>query len=514
MKNTQLGTQNGDVLYGGASNDLLLGHQGDDVFDLTQSTGQDVINGQGGLDSAIFSGRFEDYSLIFKDTGNLRTFVSGDGLTADLKNVETLYFDNATYDVQTHTAQITTVSISDAASVREGDADAALAFTLNRTGDLSHDLSVHYTIGGTATAGADYTTPVAYTVHFDAGSATAQLSLAVTDDHSVESPESVTVQLVADTHYDFAPGAQTTASGMILDNDTLPLLHVSNASAVEGQNLVFHVSVDAPVDHDITFSAFTDTGTHTVPGNSNPIFFGNATAGNAPTGGDYDGFPPTTYTIHSGETSVDVSVHARTDLLTEGDETMSLRIQNATGATIEPGIGTGRGIGTIIDNPPQPVTITHVSFYADPNDATEGNDLPFHFHRDITTTAQDVKYWMGTFPLGGATPGVDFTADSVNFTFVAGNPSSNDFKLQNDHWDDPSMTVHFNAGQADANLVFHTINDGVAEGPEAFTVQYDFSANGPNVQFDGAASTAAYHAAGATDLTQVNIGHIVDAPLV
>src|SRR6185437_6846167 len=111
------GTQTGDTLYGTAGNDKLLGHDGNDIFDLTFSAGSDTVDGQGGLDLAIFAGRFEDYTISFKDTGNLKTTVAGDGLTAALKDVETLQFDNATYDVQTHTAAITTVSISDATSV-------------------------------------------------------------------------------------------------------------------------------------------------------------------------------------------------------------------------------------------------------------------------------------------------------------------------------------------------------------------------------------------------------------
>jgi hypothetical protein len=56
----------------------------------------------------------------------------------------------------------------------------------------------------------------------------------------------------------------------------------------------------------------------------------------------------------------------------------------------------------------------------------------------------------------------------------------------------------------------HTTIDNQVEGKEAFTVQFDYAANGPHVQFDPTASQAAYQAAGATDLTQVNIGHIVD----
>jgi hypothetical protein len=431
--------------------------------------------------------------------------VVGNGESADLKWVETLKFDNATYDVATHTALITTVSVADAATVKEGDGHS-LDYTFTRTGDLSHALDVYYGVDGTAIAGSDFTGATGV-VHFAANSDTAVLSLAVTNDTSIESAEGVGIHLLANTHYDF--GAQANATGTILDNDTLPTLHISNASAVEGGNLVFHVTIDQPTDHAITFQAFTDTGTHTAtPGGPPPsINFGTATAGNLP-GGDYDGFPQTTYTIAAGQTSVDVSVHTRPDSSTEPTETMSLRLTNATGAVIEAGIGTGRGVGTIIDNPPVPTT--YVSFYADANAVTEGQDLAFHFHRDITSSALDVKYWMGTLPAGGATPGVDFTADNTTFTFVASG-GSGDFVAGHDHWADPSMFVHLDAGQSDTTLVLHTVDDHVTEGGEGFALQFDFAANGPNVQYDGAASNAAYLAAFPTaDPTQVNIGHIVD----
>jgi hypothetical protein len=84
-----------------------------------------------------------------------------------LKYVERLLFDNATYDVATHTAKITTVSVSDALSVSEGSASPQLTFTFNRTGDLSRGLNVKYTLNGTATTGSDYIGPAVYTCHRD-----------------------------------------------------------------------------------------------------------------------------------------------------------------------------------------------------------------------------------------------------------------------------------------------------------------------------------------------------------
>lgn len=117
---------------------------------------------------------------------------------------------------------------------------------------------------------------------------------------------------------------------------------------------------------------------------------------------------------------------------------------------------------------------------------------------------------LNTFPAGGATPGVDFTADAMNFTFVPADAGSADFKLGQDHWDDPFMFVHFEAGQTEAQLVLHIVNDGLAEPMgEAFALHFDFASNGSSVMFDGALSQQLYLAAyPGANATQVNIGHI------
>jgi Ca2+-binding RTX toxin-like protein len=66
MANPTQGTQSGDILYGTAANDKLLGHQGNDIFDLTSSTGSDTVDGQGGIDTAIFAGRLRTMSSTSK----------------------------------------------------------------------------------------------------------------------------------------------------------------------------------------------------------------------------------------------------------------------------------------------------------------------------------------------------------------------------------------------------------------------------------------------------------------
>jgi hypothetical protein len=68
-----------------------------------------------------------------------------------------------------------------------------------RTGDLSQALDVYYGVDGTAIAGNDFSGATGV-VHFAVNSGTAVLSLAVTDDTSVESAESVGIHLLANTH--------------------------------------------------------------------------------------------------------------------------------------------------------------------------------------------------------------------------------------------------------------------------------------------------------------------------
>lgn len=86
------GSPRSDLLSGTSGDDFLIGHAGDDVFYL--SGGDDVVFGQGGFDAAVFAGQFSDFDIQTDHTGNLRTFVTGIGGNAQLKNVETLLFDN------------------------------------------------------------------------------------------------------------------------------------------------------------------------------------------------------------------------------------------------------------------------------------------------------------------------------------------------------------------------------------------------------------------------------------
>jgi hypothetical protein len=89
-------------------------------------------------------------------------------------------------------------------------------FTVSRTGSTAAALTVSYSVGGTASNGADYA-PLSGTVVIPAGSATAPIVVTPVDDASVEGSETVVVTLTAGTGYTL--GTPKTATVTIADND-------------------------------------------------------------------------------------------------------------------------------------------------------------------------------------------------------------------------------------------------------------------------------------------------------
>ena len=133
---------------------------------------------------------------------------------------------------------IPTVSVSDA-SAAEGD---AVAFTVSLSAASSEQATVEYaTSDGTATSGTDYTADSG-TLTFAANETTKTVSVATTDDSVDESDETFTLTLSSATN---ATLGDATATGMIEDDDSPPVLSVSDASAAEGDAVEFTVSLSA-----------------------------------------------------------------------------------------------------------------------------------------------------------------------------------------------------------------------------------------------------------------------------
>jgi hypothetical protein len=93
---------------------------------------------------------------------------------------------------------------------------AAGTFTITRTGSTASSLLVNFTVGGTATAGADYAT-ITSPVTIAAGSATKTVSVTPVDDTTVESAETVVLTIATGSGY--VVGSPSSATVTIADND-------------------------------------------------------------------------------------------------------------------------------------------------------------------------------------------------------------------------------------------------------------------------------------------------------
>jgi hypothetical protein len=111
--------------------------------------------------------------------------------------------------------------------------DNTLAFTITRDGDLTNPLTVIYTVGGTATAGTDYS-PLTGTVEIPANSASAVVTVSVLTDTLPEGDESISLTLA--THAAYTVGTSGSATGSILDRPLDKYLHEIGLTTPNGDD--------------------------------------------------------------------------------------------------------------------------------------------------------------------------------------------------------------------------------------------------------------------------------------
>ena len=226
------------------------------------------------------------------------------------------------------------------AEATEGE-DPSLDFVVTLAPAAAWTVTVDYaTHAGTARAGADYThTSGALT--FAPGDTEKTVSVPVIDDTVQDTPETLTVRLSnADPPYVDSGNvvwgsreagvliADAVATGTIRNTEDQaepPAVSVSDASAAEGDAVVFTVSLSAASSQQVTVDYATADGT--------------ATAGE-----DYTATSGT-LTFQAGETEKTVSVPVIDDTEDDGGETFTLTLSNASGADL----GDAEATGTIRD---------------------------------------------------------------------------------------------------------------------------------------------------------------------
>ncbi|MBL0405688.1 tandem-95 repeat protein [Microvirga aerilata] len=355
---------------------------------------------------------FEPSETIQVDVAQGNGYTVGSNFT-----VTTSISDN---DADEPPPQVPVVTLSDM-PIQANEGGGAV-YTFSRTGDTSAELTINVTVGGTATAGQDYTAPA--TATFAAGSSTAKFTIQTTEDTSVESTETLVVNVAAGNGY--------TPSGIgaitnLMDNDVAPVLpkvSIGDATAPEGNSLTFNIKLDKAPTSPVTVTYETVHGTTT----------------------DGDLVYQTNEVIFlAGQTSKNISIATIEDTTPELTKTFDVKIVSAEGADI----ADGTGVGTITNDdagplPPGNIVVSKTSLAVTEGAATDTFTVKLDSPptSDVTVTVYTGNELMALGPNGNS-----------NLVFTAQN------------WNTPQT------------VTVRSEDDAISEGPHADAVGFIVSSN-------------------------------------
>ncbi len=285
-----------------------------------------------------------------------------------------------------------------------------------------------------------------------------------------QSSKTVTVKVIGDTTVEFNDTFELwvqfwdglwlvddSGRGTILNDDggsaPKPRLTIDDVSQTEGdsgsKDFVFTVTMSTVSGTAVTVKYATANGTATA-------------------GSDYTA-KSGTLTIPAGQTSGTIGVAVLGDTAREADETFTVKLSSAVGATI----GDGTGVGTILNDDPLPVIlIGDVT-------ATEGNSGSKNFNFPVTlsnASSQSVTVKYATSN-GTATAGTDYTAKSGTLTIPAGSTSGTIVvSVKGDTLVEPDETFYVNLSQPTGATIGNDqatgtlLNDDQPPGPPAVTL--------------------------------------------
>ncbi len=329
----------------------------------------------------------------------------------------------------------------DSPSVTEGDAgvvDLTFTVTLTPAAD-DQTVTVSYGVtGGTATAGDDYTAPTGSTLTFQPTVTTQTFTISVAGDEIYEGDETVIVALSNQTEgieLATAPG-----TGTITDDDPMPVFAIDSPSVSEGDTGTT----------DLTFTV-TKTGATALPATvSFAVADGTATVADS----DYTAPSDTSLDFAPADTTLTVTVSVTGDSRGEEDETLTVTLSNATGATI----GTAVGTGTILDDDPLTLSI----------------DSPSVLEGDSGTAILTFEVTLASPPSSQVT--VAYSVSDGTATVADG-----------DYVAPPDGTLTFPVGSMVAQTFAVTVNgDTNAEPHETVTVTLSSPTGGAGFAGDGA----------------------------
>ncbi|HEU4513367.1 MAG TPA: Calx-beta domain-containing protein [Nocardioidaceae bacterium] len=312
------------------------------------------------------------------------------------------------------------LSIDDV-SVIEGE---TATFTVRLSRATNQAVSFDFaTSNGTASSTSDFTASSG-TRTIPAGATSTTFTVATTNDVSVEDTETFSATLSKAVNAAIKDGVGT---GTITDNDG-PTLSVGDRTIVEGNTVLIPVTLSAPLQHDVTFSWSTATGT------ASAADFSQSSG---------------TSTIKARSLQTTIAVPTKQDTVIEPDEVFYLNISNPKGA----GIADAQGAVTIDDNDGPTLTI---------GDETVDEAGNAYFDVRLSSPAvQPVTFDWATAD-GTAVAGSDYTAANGNDVSIAVGQSSVRLtvKTLQDTADEPDETFAVNV----SDVRNAQLGDGVGQG--------------------------------------------------
>jgi gliding motility-associated-like protein/uncharacterized repeat protein (TIGR01451 family) len=375
-----------------------------------------------GLDFNPLSGT----AFISASRGSTNVVINiiNDNVIEDLENVVITLISGSSADLATFaispTNGTTTVSIADddnieanrqinAIQVADGSesaGDGSFKLALPGLYTFKQDMTVSYTVSGTATAGADYT-PLSGTATLVGGQNSVLVTVPVLNDALIEGDEMViiTPQPVSAGGYNFSAGTSDTV--MIIDDDDDNLIvgvTTADRNASEaGDTAAFKVSLP--------------DGTAA----STPVTVNYTIAGTAQNGTDYITLSGTVE-IPTDSNSVYIPVSVLDDNLVEGLETVSVTLVGVTATlpfTIDQDADTA-SVNILDDDNINMDIVVGTSIPAGAEPATAGEFTVGLASGKVTTAPITVTYTAS----GTATAGTDYTALSGTVTIPAGSSSA------------------------------------------------------------------------------------------
>jgi hypothetical protein len=246
------------------------------------------------------------------------------------------------------------------------------------------------------------------TLNFAAGETTKTITLNITDDLVPELTETFNVNLSNATNGTIS---DSQGVGTITDNDT-PVLSIGDDSKVEGQFLVFNLSLSTPSFEALTFN-LSAAGSGANPATAGADF-SNSFEYSIDGGLTWNTATGNNVTFAAGATGMLVRIPTTDDSSVEPTETLTVSAGVVSGTAT----ATDTGLGTITDNDQVAFNISGTS------SLTEGGTATYTVsYTGTLADGQTATVNYGTAN-GTALAGSDYTANSGTLIFTGGGPTS------------------------------------------------------------------------------------------